>query len=81
MKARDLYEGMIALDSNHTMVLITEIAYRKVCFMNLDTHQFGAYDVVDFEVPLEPFTSDGANAVVNYNNRIIMVWKKYLGLK
>lgn len=81
MQAKDLHEGMIALNSDGVMVLITEIAYRQVCFMNLDTHEMGAYEVVNFEVPLEPFTSDGANAIVNYNETIIKVWKKYLGLK
>lgn len=78
MKVRELYEGMIVLDKG-TMFLITEIANGYVSFLNLDTHEFGAYEVVNFEVPFESFVCDGANAIVNYNDTITKVWKKYLG--
>lgn len=78
MKVRELYEGMIVLD-NGTMFLITEIANWHVSFLNLDTHEFGAYEIVNFEVPFEPFVCDDANAIVNYNDTITKVWKKYLG--
>ena len=78
MKIGELHEGMIVLNEG-TMVLITEIANGCVSFLNLDTHELGAYEVINLEVPLQPFVCDGANAIVNYNDTITKVWKKYLG--
>ena len=78
MNVRELYEGMIVLNEG-TMVLITEIANGRVSFLNLDTHEFGAYEVINFEVPFQPFVCDGSNAIANYNDKITKVWKKYLG--
>ena len=78
MKIGELHEGMIVLNES-TMVLITEIANGCVSFLNLDTHELGAYEVINLEVPLQPFVCDGANAIVNYNDTITKVWKKYLG--
>ena len=78
MNVCELHEGMIVLNEG-TMVLITEISNGCVSFLNLDTHELGAYEVVNFEVPLQPFVCDGANVIVNYNDTITKVWKKYLG--
>lgn len=77
MLTQNLYEGMIVLDKG-TMCLITSIEHGIVSFLNLDTHQLGAYEVKNYEVPFEPFTCNGANAIVNYNKLISALWAKYL---
>lgn len=74
MNVRELCEGMIVLNEG-TMILIAEITNEYVSFLNLDTGEFGAYEVINFEVPFQSFVCDGANAIVNYNDTIIKVWK------